>query len=122
MKFNKGDRVFHKNLELFGTFVDYAWETNAEADVDFEMEDGYIEQRHVSINQLQKCPSDEEKYMELPVRFVYTENGVEKTSVDENKRMNYIDDLNRRLLLDKSGDGRQRITNIDDYRSGKIPL
>lgn len=34
--------------------------------------------------------------MELPVRFVYTENGVEKTSVDENKRMNYIDDLNRR--------------------------
>lgn len=59
MKFNKGDRVFHKNLELFGTFVDYAWETNAEADVDFEMEDGYIEQRHVSINQLQKCQSDE---------------------------------------------------------------
>ena len=24
------------------------------------MEDGYIEQRHVSINQLQKCTSDEE--------------------------------------------------------------
>lgn len=60
MEFNKGDRVFHKNLKLFGTFVDYAWETNAEADVDFEMEDGYIEQRHVSINQLQKCQSDEE--------------------------------------------------------------
>lgn len=60
MKFKKGDRVFHKNLELFGTFVGYAWETNAEADVDFETEDGYIEQRHVSINQLQKCPSDEE--------------------------------------------------------------
>lgn len=35
--------------------------------------------------------------MELPVRFVYTENGVEKTSVDENKRMNYIDDVNRKL-------------------------
>ena len=60
MKFKNGDRVFHKNLELFGTFVGYAWETNAEADVDFETEDGYIEQRHVSINQLQKCPSDEE--------------------------------------------------------------
>lgn len=59
MEFNKGDRVFHKNLKLFGIFIDYAWETNAEADVDFEMEDGYIEQRHVSINQLQKCPSDE---------------------------------------------------------------
>ena len=92
MEFNKGDRVFHKNLKLFGTFVDYAWETNAEADVDFEMEDGYIEQRHVSINQLQKCPSDEE-----------------------------IDNVNRRLL-DRSGDGRQRTTKIDDYRSGKIPL
>lgn len=35
--------------------------------------------------------------MELPVRFVYTENGVEKTSVDENKRMNYIDQVNRKL-------------------------
>lgn len=59
--------------------------------------------------------------MELPVRFVYTENGVEKTSVDENKRMNYIDNVNRRLL-DRSGDGRQRTTKIDDYRSCKIPL
>ncbi len=35
--------------------------------------------------------------MGLPVRFVYTENGVEKTSVDENKRMNYIDQVNRKL-------------------------
>lgn len=35
--------------------------------------------------------------MELPVRFVYTENGIEKTSVDENKRMNYIDQLNKNL-------------------------
>lgn len=59
--------------------------------------------------------------MELPVRFVYTENGVEKTSVDENKRMNYIDNVNRRLL-DRSGDGRQRTTKIEDYRSGKISL
>lgn len=59
--------------------------------------------------------------MELPVRFVYTENGVEKTSVDENKRMNYIDNVNRRLL-DRRGDGRQRTMKIDDYRSGKIPL
>lgn len=60
MEFKKGDKVFHKNLQLVGTFIGYAWETNAEADVDFEMGDGYIEQRHVSINQLQKCPSDEE--------------------------------------------------------------
>lgn len=35
--------------------------------------------------------------MKLPVRFVYAENGVEKTSVDENKRMNYIDQLNKNL-------------------------
>lgn len=59
--------------------------------------------------------------MELPVRFVYTENGVKKSSIDENRRMNHIDDLNRNLL-DKRGDGRQRTTKIDDYRSGKIPL
>ena len=59
--------------------------------------------------------------MELPVRFMYTENGVEKTSVDENKRMNYIDDLNRGLL-DRRGDGSQRTTNIVDYISGKISL
>ena len=44
--------------------------------------------------------------MELPIQFVYVENGVEKTSVDENKRMNYIDDLNRRLL-DRRGDDRE---------------
>lgn len=36
--------------------------------------------------------------MELPVKFMYTENGVEKTSVDENKRMNYIDRVNREML------------------------
>lgn len=31
------------------------------------------------------------------IEFVYIENGKEKTSVDENKRQNYIDELNRRL-------------------------
>ena len=35
--------------------------------------------------------------MEYPGRCVYTENGVEKTSIDENKRMRYIDELNREL-------------------------
>lgn len=34
--------------------------------------------------------------MELPIKFVYAENGIEKTSVDENKRMNEIDEMNRR--------------------------
>lgn len=33
----------------------------------------------------------------LPVEFVYTENGVRKTSVDGNKRMNEIDAINRNL-------------------------
>ena len=55
MEFKKGDRVFHKNLKLFGTFIDYAWENpSEETDVDFEMEDGEIEQRHVSVNWLKK--------------------------------------------------------------------
>ena len=35
--------------------------------------------------------------MELPVRFVYAENGKEKSSIDENKRMNEIDQLNKDL-------------------------
>lgn len=35
--------------------------------------------------------------MTLPVNFVYTENGIEKTSVDENERMNEIDEMDRRL-------------------------
>ena len=46
--------------------------------------------------------------MELPVQFVYTENGIKKTSVDENKRMNYIDHINRELL--KSNLNSKRIT------------
>ena len=60
MEFKKGDIVYHKNLEMVGIFVGYAWESKEEADVDFEMEDGYIEQRHVSVNQLEKKLDDEE--------------------------------------------------------------
>lgn len=51
--FKPGDRVYHKNLKLYGTFIDYAWESDDECDVDFEMEDGEIEQRHVSVSWLQ---------------------------------------------------------------------
>lgn len=50
--FQSGDRVYHKNLKLYGIFLEYAWESDDECDVDFEIEDGEIEQRHVSINQL----------------------------------------------------------------------
>lgn len=53
--FNPGDRVYHKNLKLYGTFVGYAWESDDECDVDFEMEDGEIEQRHVSVGWLDKA-------------------------------------------------------------------
>lgn len=53
--FNPGDRVYHKNLKLYGTFVGYAWESDDECDVDFEMEDGEIEQRHVSVSWLKKA-------------------------------------------------------------------
>ncbi|WP_288681561.1 hypothetical protein [uncultured Eubacterium sp.] len=60
MEFKKGDKVYHKNLKKFGKFIGYAWESREEADVDFIMEDGYVEQRHVSVNQLEKVPSFKE--------------------------------------------------------------
>ena len=53
--FNPGDGVYHKNLKLYGTFVGYAWESDNECDVDFEMEDGEIEQRHVSVGWIDKA-------------------------------------------------------------------
>ena len=51
-KFHYGDKVYHQNLKLYGMFLDYAWESDEECDVEFTMEDGEVEQRHVSINQL----------------------------------------------------------------------
>ena len=54
-KFKPGDNVYHRQLKLYGTFVDYAWESDTECDVDFEMEDGEIEQRHVTVNRLEKA-------------------------------------------------------------------
>lgn len=54
-EFNYGDKVYHRNLKLYGTFVGYAWESDDECDVDFEMEDGEIEQRHVSVGWLDKA-------------------------------------------------------------------
>lgn len=60
IEFKLGDIVYHKNLRLVGTFIGYAWESDEEADVEFKMEDGCIEQRHVSVNQLEKQPSNKE--------------------------------------------------------------
>ena len=50
-KFKPGDEIYHKNLNLYGVFLDYAWESDDECDVAFYTEDG-TEERHVSTNQL----------------------------------------------------------------------
>ena len=60
MEFKKGDRVVHLGLKLVGTFVEYAWNSDEEAIVKFDNEDNPDDCRHISVNQLQKCPSDEE--------------------------------------------------------------
>lgn len=60
MEFKKGDRVFHKGLELIGTFMEYAWNSDEEAIVKFDNADNPDDCRHISVNQLQKCPSNEE--------------------------------------------------------------
>lgn len=52
MDFKKGDRVFHKNLKLKGTFVEYDWTGKEESWVDFDNEDGDEDWRHISTNQL----------------------------------------------------------------------
>lgn len=54
MKFNKGDRVFHKNLKLIGEFVEYDWTGEDECWVKFDNPDDSDDCRHVSTNQLQK--------------------------------------------------------------------
>lgn len=51
-KFKQGDTVYHKKLKQYGTFLAYAWESDEECDVDFEMGDGHIEQKHVSVSWL----------------------------------------------------------------------
>lgn len=56
-KFKTGDRVYHRNLKQYGTFVGYAWESKEECDVDFEIEDGEIEQKHVSVSWLELADS-----------------------------------------------------------------
>lgn len=50
--FKKGDRVYHRNLKRYGTFIGYAWESDTECDVEFDTEDGEPEQLHVSVGWL----------------------------------------------------------------------
>lgn len=51
--FKEGDRVYHRNLEQYGTFQGYSWNSDEECYVDFETEYG-IESRHVSVSWLDK--------------------------------------------------------------------
>lgn len=51
--FKSGDRVYHKSLELNGTFVEYDWTGKDECHVNFDTEDGYEDCRHVTTNQLE---------------------------------------------------------------------
>ena len=52
--FKPGDKVYHRNLKLYGTFIGYAWESDEECDVDFGLGNGDFEQRHVSVSWLDK--------------------------------------------------------------------
>ena len=56
-KFKTGDRVYHKNLEQYGIFVGYAWNSDEECDVEFT-ENGFPVQKHVSVNKLILCHTD----------------------------------------------------------------
>ena len=58
-KFKPGDRVYHRNLKQYGKFISYAWESDDECDVEFEEEDGYVEQKHVSVSWLDLADSIE---------------------------------------------------------------
>ena len=60
MKFKKGDRVFHKNLKLMGEFVEYDWTGEDECWVKFDNPDDPDDCRHVSTNQLENVPSEQE--------------------------------------------------------------
>lgn len=55
-KFKFGDRVYHRNLKMYGTFMGYS-KSKEECNVDFETEGG-TDQRCVSANWLvlaEKC-------------------------------------------------------------------
>lgn len=57
--------------------------------------------------------------MELPVQFVYTENGKQKSSIDENKRMNEIDQLNKDFQLTDASTGlkvKMKSSNIEEAK------
>lgn len=67
-KFKHGDRVYHRNLKQYGFFIGYAWELDSECDVDFETEDGKMEQKHVSVGWLELVPKTYSKKIMEAIR------------------------------------------------------
>ena len=61
-RFEKGDRVFHKNLKIEGTFIEYDWTGVDECWVDFDNEGGFEDARHISTNQIVLVERKGEKY------------------------------------------------------------
>lgn len=88
-KFKPGDRVYHRNLKQYGIFIGYAWESEEECDVDFETEDGEMEQKHVSVNWLE------------PIQKTYSIDNIieylDKTVFYKYYPCNVIDDIKESL-------------------------
>jgi len=79
-KFKHGDRVYHRNLKQYGIFIGYAWESDEECDVDFEIEDGEMEQKHVSVNWLELAPKTYSKEIMEALR---QRRGLEPSDISE---------------------------------------
>jgi len=52
-KFKVGDRVFHRNLKILGTFEGYDKLDTDTCYVNFDTDDGHDDERRVSLNQLE---------------------------------------------------------------------
>ena len=78
--FKHGDRVYHRNLKQYGTFIGYAWESEKECDVNFETEDGEMEQKHVSVNWLKPA---EKTYNKEVMEALRQCRGLEPSDVSE---------------------------------------
>lgn len=56
--FEKGDRVYHKNFQLEGTFIGYGLVGETECHVNFDTEDGHADCKQVTTSQLELIKSD----------------------------------------------------------------
>lgn len=48
-KFKSGDRIYHINLNLYGTFIDYVFGDDNECDVELKTENGIVEYNNISV-------------------------------------------------------------------------